>query len=561
MTDFGLARPLRSGEAAEATLGLPAGTPGYVAPEQILGPNRRQPSVDVYGLGAILYQLLAGRPPFEGGSPLETALLATKAEPTPPRRLAPDAPRDLETIALKALALNPADRFESVADMAEELRRFLAGEPLTIRPLNAWDRLGKWAGRHRVGLLAWGASALVILGGVVAILAERNHRLRLSQETVLDLVDHVGRSSERMVQEIPPGSPPIHAFYEEMLNSFEGAIARLGADADDRLRYRAALMHHHLGRSEAERFEYQAAIDHFSGAIDGLRPLIVPSRDWPDGRWVRFDLFRCLMHRARERHRLGDIAGAVVDGEEALTILADLSDEEPDNADWVAAASGMRRDMADINADGPETMPAAEAHAREALRLADRAIAMDPENPDHLFERFWAHGVLAKVHERAGRLGDAEAELRAASAATEELARRVPRGWGPRAARVSSHNELASFYMRRERFLEAEPHYDAIREHLQHMMTDLPQWDYFVRGDVSLRLDLGEMHRRLGRADQAADAYRSAIAALEEVVQERPTLSWARDELARVLNECPIETLRDPERARSLRAEASTPRD
>ncbi len=162
ITDFGLAKQLQ-GDSQQTQTGAIMGTPSYMAPEQAWGQTHEiGPLSDQYSLGAILYEMLVGRPPFQGATTLETLDLARNQEPVPPTRLQPKVPADLATICLKALQKDPAKRFPDVAAMAGDLQSFLEGKPILARPVGAPERLWRWCKRNpRVGSLA---AAVVLMG-------------------------------------------------------------------------------------------------------------------------------------------------------------------------------------------------------------------------------------------------------------------------------------------------------------------------------------------------------------------------------------------------------------
>jgi serine/threonine-protein kinase len=150
IADFGLARKLD--EAGQTRTGAVLGTPSYMAPEQARGKGHEAgPAVDTYALGAVLYECLTGRPPFRAATTAETLLQVISDDPVPPSRLAPATPRDLETVCLKCLHKEPSRRYASALDLAEDLRRFLAGEPVRARParLRSEWRSGPGDGRRR----------------------------------------------------------------------------------------------------------------------------------------------------------------------------------------------------------------------------------------------------------------------------------------------------------------------------------------------------------------------------------------------------------------------------
>jgi tetratricopeptide (TPR) repeat protein/tRNA A-37 threonylcarbamoyl transferase component Bud32 len=170
ITDFGLAKRIVGGGDLTKT-GVIMGTPSYMPPEQASGQGRVVgPAADVYALGAILYELLTGRPPFKAASALDTVLQVLVEEPVPPRRLQSKTPRDLDTICLKCLQKEPAQRYASAAALADDLKRFLHGEPIQARPMGIWGRGVKWARRRPAVAALLGILLVVLVGGFFGML-------------------------------------------------------------------------------------------------------------------------------------------------------------------------------------------------------------------------------------------------------------------------------------------------------------------------------------------------------------------------------------------------------
>jgi WD40 repeat protein len=166
IADFGLAKRVGPGAALTAS-GAVLGTPSYMAPEQAAGKGREVgPAADVYALGAILYECLTGRPPFRAATAVDTLLQVLTAEPVPVRRLQPGVPRDLETVCLKCLERQPQRRYGSAAELADDLRRFLAGEPVRARPVRLPGRLLKWVNRQPLVAGLAGAVVAAVLAGL-----------------------------------------------------------------------------------------------------------------------------------------------------------------------------------------------------------------------------------------------------------------------------------------------------------------------------------------------------------------------------------------------------------
>jgi serine/threonine-protein kinase len=163
VTDFGLAKRLDS-EQARTRTGNVIGTPGYMAPELASGRGKEPtPATDVYGLGAVLYALLTGRPPFQAATLLDTLSQVLHEPPAPPGLLNPNIDSELETVCLKCLEKDPADRYASAEELAEDLDRYLDGEPVRARPTNSWGYLSRRLRKRREVLdtRSWGSISLL----------------------------------------------------------------------------------------------------------------------------------------------------------------------------------------------------------------------------------------------------------------------------------------------------------------------------------------------------------------------------------------------------------------
>jgi tetratricopeptide (TPR) repeat protein len=232
VTDFGLARRQADGAGLTHT-GEAVGTPSYMAPEQAQGrPDTVGPATDIYGLGAILYELMTGRPPFRAATAAETLQQVISQEPAPPSRLNAQVPRDLETICLKCLQKDPQRRYVAAAALAEDLSRFLRGEPILARRAGPFERLVKWTSRHRslAASIVTGMLLVNVLLGVGAwVMLERSATKRVVNEDFDQVV-----AAERVKQ------------WDQAHAALERAKARLGGGGPQALRLRAAQLEREL---------------------------------------------------------------------------------------------------------------------------------------------------------------------------------------------------------------------------------------------------------------------------------------------------------------------------
>ena len=172
VTDFGLAKRITSESQLTQTNAV-IGTPSYMAPEQAAGKKNVTTLADVYSLGAILYEQLTGQPPFRAETPLDTVLQVLEQEPTALRSLNPQVDADLETICLHCLAKGPSARYQSAAELADDLERWLADEPIRARPATTGERIAKWLKRQRTVAGLWALSIVLTLIAVASLVGAR----------------------------------------------------------------------------------------------------------------------------------------------------------------------------------------------------------------------------------------------------------------------------------------------------------------------------------------------------------------------------------------------------
>jgi len=243
IADFGLAKRFEAGEGVAdygtTRTGEILGTPGYMAPEQASGVTKKLTAAcDIYALGGILYRLLTGHAPFDSADPMQTILAVLQDDPIPPRKLAKSVPRDLENICLKCLEKSPGKRYASAQELADDLNRFIAGNPVNARSISTVAKIGKWARRRPAAALAIGSLTLLV-GLTLAGLTWHSQRLAKENTRYARLLDSTNQFSNWIVTEhmaglqaLPGSLPPRKKLAENLQRHLDRLKADAGYDAE-----------------------------------------------------------------------------------------------------------------------------------------------------------------------------------------------------------------------------------------------------------------------------------------------------------------------------------------
>ncbi|MBI5426384.1 MAG: serine/threonine protein kinase [Opitutae bacterium] len=393
LADFGLAAELEPGGDLTAVTGV-LGTPHYLAPEAIRGGSGAVTAAsDLYALGVIAYEMLAGRTPFAGASAATLPQLVEQRPPPSLRYLAPATPPELETITLKLLEREPERRYASAAALAEDLRRFLAGEPILAQPPGAWTRFARYARRHRVAFGIGAAFVTVLLAATIissslAVRARHAERAaRTEAQTSRALADFL--QNDLLAQAAPTEQPDRDLKLRTVLDR---AAARLESRFADQPLVKADV-HNMIGHVYDSLGEYPQALPHIEQAwkirvaqLGSDAPLTLIS-----ARQVAGELTN--LGRSADAERLHR---ATFERTRKL-----LGREHPDT---LAAADGLAANLRDLG-----RLAEAETLIVENVALSRQVFGA--QSPD----RFFGLSILGSLRNQQSRFAEAEATFREAA--------------------------------------------------------------------------------------------------------------------------------------------------
>jgi tetratricopeptide (TPR) repeat protein len=547
ITDFGLAKRLEEGVTQTQT-GAVLGTPSYMAPEQAVGDSRAiGPPSDIYALGAILYVLLTGQPPFRGQSSLEILAQVREAEPEPPSRLQPTVPRDLEVICLKCLEKEPGRRYASAEALAEELHRFLAGEPITARPVGLPRRLLKWVKRRPAvaGLVAVSVLAAVALAGLglwsnihLRAAAQRaESRSRLARQVVDDMYTKV---AQEWLAEEPHRDPLRKAFLEKTLELYQ-EFAREESGAPE-VRREAALAWFRVGEIERALTHTDEAKTAYDQAIHLQEQL---SGEFPGEPSYRQDLATSLTWRGELLRENGQaLAAAEQDYQRALELQEALAGQSPGTPAYLLDQARSLYNLGIVAMDTGREEKAAQDYDR-AIALLDSLHRDAPANVDYRHELARCtlnQGILLK---EKGQLGPAEDAYRRAIRLLDGLTKEGrPRALYRFEMAVSRQN-LGNVLWSEKKKEEARHELDEAAGLLRQLVTDFPARAGYRKKLANTYISLGSVE--YGSGDRAASvrSWAEAATLLQKLVEEAPQLADYQRLLGTVQGNLALARLRD----------------
>jgi tetratricopeptide (TPR) repeat protein len=552
VADFGLAKRV-DGDSSLTQSGAIVGTPSYAAPEQASGAKGAvTTAADVWGLGAVLYALLTGRPPFRGETALETLELVRTRDAEPPRQLNPGVDRDLETVCLKCLAKDPGRRYASAAELAEDLERWLAGEPVKARRASRWERTRKWL-RRNPALAALLAVVAVSAGAGVAGLVWHNERLRAEAEKVArerDVAQEEQRWAAQAVDDMytrvaeewlgshPRLQPLQREFLEKALEYYQHAAGHW-ADVPE-LRRKLPELYRGVGKIQAALGRHDQAEEALRTAVARFEELAAES---PTDPVVRNDLVSSQTTLARALQKTGRIPEAITVYRRANDLAAELASDFPDRPNLpihlLVARAGLAFALA-----GAGRAEEAERLYRQTLAGLDKLPPPIRDQPNVRYQVANTRNNLGNLYFTAGRFDAAEPHYQQAAAEFERLKTQFPTNtdyldsWG------FSLSNLGATLNRLGRTTEARPALTQAESVLERLAADFPDLPEYPSQLAAIQINLGVVLRKLREEDEAERLYRKAIATQQglsarfpTVLEYRVTLHVAQSNLGRLLRD------------------------
>lgn len=489
LTDFGLAK-LPDDEGMTRT-GDILGTPSYMAPESTSGEGSSGPALDIYALGAILYEMVTGRPPFRAATALETLEQVRTVDPVAPGRLQPGLSRDLETICLRCLEKTASRRYGSAQQLADDLGRFLRGEPVRARPVGPLRRLTKWARRQPT----IAALALVsIIFGVAFLIGVLRYNAQLR-----DAAAEERRLRERARRQ-----------YDQARDTVRQMLARADARGDAGI----------PRLQELRRDQQEDALAFFLriAADDDLAD--------PD---IRFEAARARHQAGLLQIILGRPAEASASLERARAELAALVRDHPDRGLFRFHLVDVLKLLGSVGETAPQQ---AESYLREAIALAGQLVSESPKSIAYRSAQADARMNLGGMMVLQKRFDEADELYGQAAAYYEEAAREQPESWAARlmVAKICLNR---SQLMNQARGDPAAALHERAEKVLEALHDEKPNDHEVTETLAALRVNWSYVLRQEGKHDAALADLAKNLEMLTAALKIEPKSAMLRDRLFR----------------------------
>jgi serine/threonine protein kinase len=542
ITDFGLAKRVEV-DSSLTESGMLVGTPSYMAPEQASGRKGAiTTATDVYGLGAVLYALLTGRPPFRGDTALDTLTQVKEDEPEPPSKSNPRVDRDLETICLKSLEKEPERRYESAGAFAADVQRYLEGEPVYACPPSAGYRFKKFARRHKVALATAGLVAVALLVGTAvsmwqAIEANRarrlaEHNLALARQAVDEMYTEV---AGKWLADQPHMTELQRQFLQKALQFYQGFARKAGTEPAVQLE--TARAYKRVGDIQAKLGDSSEAEAAYRAALRILEPL---ATEFPTLPQYRDEL-------ARSYNDLGKVVDGTGRHEEAETayraavsISEPLATEFPTVLDYRQQLAKHHGNLGSVLV-GMGKGAEAETAYRAALKIHKELAAKFLTGPEYRADLAALTCDLGTLLHAVGQAQDAERAYRGALKLYEQLAAELSPLPRYRKNHATSHQNMGNLLCEMGRPAEAEKNYRAALDILKSLAAEFPALPQYRESLAENHYGLATVLWRMGKTAEAEAEFRAALSIQERLAADFPATAPYRQHLACMHNDLGVQ--------------------
>jgi eukaryotic-like serine/threonine-protein kinase len=528
ITDFGLVKRLE-GDSGQTRSGSILGTPSYMAPEQARGESQKVgPAADQYALGAILYELLTGRPPFQGTSVLDTLDMVRSKEPVPPSQLQPKTPRDLETICLKCLEKDIERRYPDVLALAEDLRKFRAGEPILARPVSDAERAWRWCLRNpRVAVLSAAIALLLLIvtagSAIVAVMFSQKNQALGAAKT---LAEQKQAEAEQKQKVAIAAARAANAQNRSAVDAQVDLIILL----ERNLRHVPVLQ----GQREQILDKAVTRLEEAAQAMTNLRR---------DVEWGAADEERNWKSLARAHQALGGlsvsrnhVSDAMAQFRQADDIIAKLAAADPENLDRQVNLIRTQRQLGEAEMNRVGDSQAAQRYFRKAVEVSRTCLAKKPDNDLYKSELANSLGHFAESELALGHLAQARELFREEIGVRESFSPAQAKQWESRRELAGHYAALAAVCVRSGDPVEAQRLYDRVAAIRSEVSAERPD-SWPAQNDLALAYNnQGSMrYPHGGDAAAARDFHRKALLVFKKRAEADPLDFDNKQTLAKTL--------------------------